>query len=103
MPLNADDFSNRVFLEFGTPKIITSFFQLIQRVLGDFFSYNARLGNIYYWISVNVLPYWLNDLIITLWVGGLIFLLLRVALRRKVQPSGFDMTLWLGILSVICI
>ena len=101
MPLNADDFSHRVFLEFGTPKIITSFSQLIQSVLGDFFSYNARLGNIYYWISVNVLPYWLNDLIITLWVGGLIFLLLRVALRRKVQPSGFDMTLWLGILSVI--
>ena len=38
---------------------------------------------------------------ITLWVGGLIFMILRIALRRTAEPSGFDMTLWLGILSVI--
>jgi hypothetical protein len=101
MPLNADDFAHRVFFENGTPKIITSFPQLIQRVQSDLFSYNARLGNIYYWFSLNLFPKWLNNLIVTLWVGSLIFLLMRIALRRKVQPSGFDMTLWLGMLSVI--
>lgn len=99
MPLNADDFSHRVFMEYGNPKIVTSFTHLIMQK--DFFSRYAPLVNIYYSFSLNFLPKWLNNLVATLWVGILIFLLLRIALRRKIQPSGFDMTLWLGILSVI--
>jgi hypothetical protein len=99
MPLNADDFSHRVFFEDGKPRIITSFIHLITQK--DFFSHYAPLVNIYYSFSLNFLPEWLNDFIVTLWVGILIFLLLRIALRRKVQPTGFDMTLWLGILSVL--
>lgn len=99
MPLNADDFGSRLFFEYGNPKIITSFTHLMMQKA--FFSRYAPLVNIYYSFSLNFLPKWLNDLIVTLWVGGLIFLLLRIALRRKIQPTGFDMTLWLGILSVI--
>jgi hypothetical protein len=101
MPLNADDFANSVFLEDGKPKIITSFSQLMQQVQRDFLSHNARLGQIYYLFSLIFLPKWLNDLIVTVWVGYLMFLLIHIALRRNIQPSGFDMTLWLGILSVI--
>lgn len=101
MPLNADDFGSSVFLEDGKPKIVRSFSQVMQQVQRDFFSHNARLGNIYYRFSLAFLPQWLNDLILTIWVGGLISLVIRIALRRKIEPSGFDMTLWLGILSVI--
>jgi hypothetical protein len=101
MPLNADDFGCKVFCEKGTAEIMTSSSQLMQCIQKEFFSYNARLGNIYYRFSLTFLPQWLNDFIVTLWVGGLIFVLLRIALRRKIQPTGFDMTLWLGILSVI--
>jgi hypothetical protein len=101
MPLNADDFGCNVFLENGKAEIITSFSQFMQSIQQEVFSHNARLGNIYYRFSLTFLPQWLNDFIVMLWVGGLIFVLLRIALRRKVQPTGFDMTLWLGILSVI--
>jgi hypothetical protein len=101
MPLNADDFGSSVFFEGGKPRIIASFPQLIDGLKGQFFSFNSRLGNIYYRLSLFLLPKWLNDLVITLWVGGLIFLLLRIALRRKIQPSALDMTLWLGIFSII--
>ena len=101
MPLNADDFGRSVFLENGKAKIITSFSQLMHSIQKEVFSHNARLGNIYYRFSLTFLPEWLNDLIVTLWVGGLIFVLVRIALRRKIQPTGFDMTLWLGILAVI--
>ena len=101
MPLNADDFGCSVFMENGKAQIMTSFSQLMQSIQKEVFSHNARLGNIYYRFSLTILPQWLNDFIVTLWVGGLIFLLLRIALRRKIQPTGFDMTLWLGILSVI--
>jgi hypothetical protein len=101
MPLNADDFASSVFLEDGKPRIITSVSQLIHSLRGQFLSFNSRLGNIYYRFSLFFLPKWLNNLVITLWVGGLIFLLVRIALRRKIQPAGFDMTLWIGILSVI--
>lgn len=101
MPLNADDFGSSVFWEGGKPRIITSLSQLIQSLRGGFFSFNSRLGIIYYRFSLFFLPRWLNNLLITLWVGGLIFLVLRIALRRKIQPTGLDMTLWLGILSII--
>jgi hypothetical protein len=101
MPLNANDFGSSVFLQGGKPRMIASLSQLIQSLRGNFFSFNSRLGLIYYRISLFFLPKWLNNLFITLWVGGLIFLLLHIALRRKVQPAGLDMTLWLGILSVI--
>ena len=101
MPLNADDFGCNVFLENGKAEIITSFSQFMQSIQQEVFSHNARLGNIYYRFSLTFLPQWLNDFIVMLWVGGLIFVLLRIALRRKIQPTGFDMTLWLGILSVI--
>jgi len=101
MPLNADDFGCKVFCEKGTAEIMTSSSQLLQCIQKEVFSHNARLGNIYYRFSLTFLPQWLNDFIVTLWVGGLIFVLLRIALRRKVKPTGFDMTLWLGILSVI--
>ena len=100
MPLNADDFFNRIIVEHGTPKIITSFSYLLQKLKGDLLSCYP-LAYVYSSFSLNVLPKWLYNLIATLWVGGLIFLILRIALRRKIQPSGFDMTLWLGILSVI--
>lgn len=101
MPLNADDFGSSVFWENGKPKIIQSFSQVIEQVRKDFFSWNPRLGNMYYRFSLVFLPHWLNDLILTIWVGGLIFLIVRLALRRNLRPTGFDMTLWLGILSVI--
>ena len=101
MPLNADDFSHSVFLENGEPRLITTLSQVIKSAQGEFFSFNSRLGQIYYRLSLTLLPKWLYNFMITLWVGGLIFMILRIALRRKVQPSGFDMTLWLGILSVI--
>lgn len=101
MPLNADDFANSVFFESGKPKLIPSLSQLMQSVQGDLFSHNARLGNIYYRFSLALLPRWLNALFITLWVGSMFFLLLRLALRRKVRASGFDMTLWLGILILL--
>ena len=78
MPLNADDFGCSVFLENGKAEIMTSFSQLMQDFIQkEAFSHNARLGNIYYRISLTFLPQWLNDFIVTLWVGGLIFLLLR--------------------------
>jgi len=101
MPLNADDFGCSVLFEDGQPRIITSFAQLMQSLQSEFFSFNSRLGNIYYRFSLFLLPKWLNNFVITLWVGGLISLLLRIALRRKIQPTAFDMTLWIGILSVI--
>jgi hypothetical protein len=101
MPINADDFASSVFFETGKPKIITSFSQVMYSVQKDFLSHNARLGNTYYRLSLAFLPRWLNAFLMTLWVGSLIFLILRLALRRKVQATGFDMTLWLGILILL--
>jgi Family of unknown function (DUF6056) len=101
MPINADDFNHSVYIENGKPGMMTSFPQFMKSMQKEFLSYNSRLGQIYYRLCLTFLPRWFNSFIITLWLGGLIFLVLRIALRRKVQPSGFDMTLWLGILSVI--
>jgi hypothetical protein len=101
MPLSVDDFGCSVFSEAGKPKLIKSLSQLMQSVQGNLLSYDARLGILYYRFSLIFLPRQINTFVLTLWVGSLVFLLLRLALRRKIRATGFDMTLWLGILILL--